>query len=173
MVGEHELKLENADMEDGLSYAWPEGASSRTEIPWPDWEAYTVRKADRLPGVAGETHIILCVVDDGMVKNTICHHDLFGPDGRFIKQLTVLSDNEKAHQDALMRKGMKGDLDGEEKRVYEELREREWEGSLPTPDKLRALIGALRLPVSPDYGAQHLLRKAGLDRANWASPASC
>lgn len=161
-------------MEDGLAYVWPEGATAWTEIPWSDWVAFARRSVDHLPGVTGETHIIVCVVDEGVVLNMLCHHDLFGPDGRFIKRLTVLSDEEKARQEALMAKGMKeGDLYGEEKRVYDALNEREWEGSLPSRDQLRALVGALSLPVSPDHGAQHLLRKAGLDRANWTAEASC
>lgn len=161
-------------MEDGLAYVWPEGATAWTEIPWSDWVAFARRAVDRLPGVTGETHIILCVVDEGVVLNMLCHHDLFGPNGGFIKRLTVLSDEEKARQEALMAKGMKeGDLYGEEKRVCDELNEREWEGSLPSRDQLRALVGALSLPVSPDHGAQHLLRKAGLDRVNWTAEANC
>ncbi|KAA0679535.1 hypothetical protein [Roseomonas genomospecies 6] len=161
-------------MEDGLAYVWPEGATAWTEIPWSDWVAFTRREVDRLPGVVGKTHIILCVVDAGVVLNMLCHHDLFGSDGRFIKRLTVLSDEEKVRQEALMVKGIKqGDLHGEEKRVYDELNEQEWEGSLPSRDQLRAVVGALSLPVSPDHGAQHLLRKAGLDRVNWTTEASC
>ncbi|CAO3357998.1 hypothetical protein [Azospirillum melinis] len=161
-------------MEDGLAYIWPAGASAWKEIPWQEWVAFAERKASRLPGVAGEAHIILCVVQDGVVVNTICHHDLFDADGRRLKKLTVLSDEEAVRMKDLMWKGMReGDLYGEEKRLYDELCERDWEGSLPTPDKLRAFVGVLRLPVSPEQGAQQLLRKAGLDRSNWTAETSC
>lgn len=161
-------------MEDGLAYVWPDGATGWTEILWSDWVAFVEHKADRLPGVVGNTYIILCYAEDGVVVNIFCHHELFDADGRSIKKLTVLSDEEVARKEALMWKSLKeGDLYGEENRIYGELCRRDWEGSLPAPDKLRAFVGVLRLPVSPEHGAQHLLRKAGLDRLNWTAEASC
>jgi hypothetical protein len=118
-------------------------------IDWASWSKFrdTLKQGFvPLPHVAaGEHHFVVCVIDDGRLRNIIPHRYLIDRDGRIAddRYFGVLSDDEIERFEALT---LQPTMTEAEQCTFDALRERVWRSMLPPAEAGRKLTRIAALP---------------------------